>query len=206
MNLHLLGGPGSGKTTLARAVATWLQVPHYDLDLLGRKHGPHAAPLVADLFVIAEQPGRVTEGIYLFFTEPLLQQADAIVLLDVEWRTAAWRIIRRHVAANVRGTNQYPGWNGWKALWALLRYARSYYLDRRPDMAEAVRLWLEDGSALIEPRTANEVITYTERHSALVGPPTGQFVRQYLKRYTHKLIVVKNNADRARLLQRFTNR
>lgn len=202
MKLHILGGAGSGKTTFAHLVASRCHVPHYDLDQLGRKHGPHAAPLVADAFVIAQQPSWVTEGIYLLFTDPLLEQADYIVLLDVGWPTAAWRIIRRHIANTVRGTNQYPGW---KALWALLRYARAYYLNRRPDTAEAVRLWLQDGSALVEPRTADNVIMYTERHSALVIPPTAQFVHQYLERYKNKVVVVKNNADRDRLLKRFAD-
>lgn len=200
VKLHVLGGPGSGKTTLARHVSSSLAVPHYDLDQLGRKYGPHAAPLVEDVVAIARQPGWVTEGIYLFFTEPLLQAADYVVVLEVGWFTAAWRIVRRHVVASLRGTNQYPGWNGWKALFNLLRYARSYYLNQRLDTAAAERLFLAERSAMTELSDTDAVIAYTEKHAALVIPPSAQFVRLYLAVYGGKVVWVKNAAHQKRLL------
>lgn len=31
MKIHIIGGPGSGKTTLARQLSEELRIPHYDL-------------------------------------------------------------------------------------------------------------------------------------------------------------------------------
>jgi hypothetical protein len=47
----------------------------------------------ADAFAIAGQPGWISEGCYLIWTKSLLYQADAIVLLEVSWPVAAWRIL-----------------------------------------------------------------------------------------------------------------
>ena len=71
--IHILGGSGSGKTTLARDLSSLLHLPHYDLYEIGLKNG-----LVTedDAFAIAGQPGWISEGCYLIWTEPLLSQAD----------------------------------------------------------------------------------------------------------------------------------
>ncbi len=85
--IHILGGSGSGKTTLAQNLSSMLHVPHYDLDKIGLENG-----LVTedDAFAIAGQPEWISEGCYLIWTDPLLYQADAIVLLEVSWPVAIY--------------------------------------------------------------------------------------------------------------------
>ena len=75
----------------------------------------------------------VAEGIYLGWTEALLDRATDIVWLDVPWRVAAWRIVRRHAQASRRGTNQHRGLGN---LWNFLRSARQYYKGRAVVRAE----------------------------------------------------------------------
>src|SRR5258708_34632495 len=106
--IHILGGSGSGKTTLARNLSSLLHIPHYDLDEIGLKNGFVTED---DAFALAGQPEWISEGCYLIWTEPLLSQADAILLLKVSWPVAAWRIIRRHITKSLHGTNPYPGVN-----------------------------------------------------------------------------------------------
>lgn len=131
MKIHILGGPGSGKSTLARALATDLQLPYYDLDVLGQKNGTDATAHIADQMRIAHEPGWVAEGIYVVVVDPLLDAADVIVLLDIAWPTAMWHILKRHVAATLRGTNAYPGLH---LLWRLLTYAHGFYTNRRTEL------------------------------------------------------------------------
>ena len=120
--IHIIGGPGSGKTTLAHKLSERLNIPNYDLDLLGQKNGTNPDAHVEDAFMIARQPGWVAEGIYVVTIEPQLQAADIIVLLEIPWPIAAWRIVKRHVVKTLNGTNIY---GGLKPLIDFLGYAQT---------------------------------------------------------------------------------
>ncbi|GCE21226.1 hypothetical protein [Dictyobacter kobayashii] len=124
LKVHILGGSGSGKTTLAELLSARFHIPSYDLDKIGWKHG--MAPLAAyveEALAIIEQPGWVTEGIYLFWTDALMHEADCIVMMDIPWSVAVWRVLRRHVVKTLNGTNPYAT----KWLWPLLKGMHSLY-------------------------------------------------------------------------------
>ena len=109
--IHIVGGAGSGKTTLAKRITEKLGYPGYDLDQIGwSKNGkiPLSSRLEGVEQILA-QPQWVTEGIYLWWTEKLFEQADLIVWLDLPYRLAAWRIIKRHVQASLKGDNPHAG-------------------------------------------------------------------------------------------------
>lgn len=98
--IHIVGGPGSGKTVLARQLGKHLGIPTYELDTIafeGRDFTdrPLAARL-EDVRRIAAQPSWITEGIFLGWTEELMRQADSIVWLDnITWHRALYRITVR---------------------------------------------------------------------------------------------------------------
>jgi adenylate kinase family enzyme len=196
LKIHILGGPGSGKTTLAECIAARFHVPHHDLDQWGWKHGTNGVAYIDDTFAIAEQPGWVTEGIYLVWVDPLLYKADYIVLLEVSWPVAAWRIIRRHIIKSIRGINPYPT----RLLFGFLRNTHDYIVNRcTAEKAEAMHAYLEEHGATIEPPVADLLLTRLEQYWGGI-PPTAEFVHKYLEKYKEKVIVVRNNADRERLL------
>ena len=142
--IHIIGGPGSGKTTLARQLASKLEVPAYDLDEIGYEGGAGTKrPLearLADLERIIAQPGWVTEGVYLGWNEPLLQAADAIIWLDLPWRICATRIVTRHIRTSLAGTNRHPGTI---KLIKFLGWNRKYYKDKT---AQAISINSTDGA------------------------------------------------------------
>jgi adenylate kinase family enzyme len=81
---------------------------------------------LADLERIAARPAWITEGSYIWWIEKLLQTADKIIWLDLPWHITSWRIITRHIKADLAGNNPYSGHR------RLLRFyaeARQYYRD-----------------------------------------------------------------------------
>lgn len=207
LKIHILGGPGSGKTTLGRELASRLHIPHHDLDMIGRRHGERMAAYIDEAIAIAEQPGWVTEGIYLIWTEPLLYRADYIVFLAVSWPVAAWRIVLRHITRSLHGTNPYPGVNGVKLLFKLLRFTRHYYVDKVHSAAstmEAVREYFEECGDDAEPPQAEILLGRIEKYRSAI-PLTADFARMDLKRYEAKVIVVRDKSDRERLVELLVN-
>jgi adenylate kinase family enzyme len=199
VKIHILGGSGSGKTTLARQLSSVLHIPHYDLDAIGLEKG---LVTEGDAFAIAAQPAWVSEGVYLIFTEPLFYAADAIVLLEVPWQLAIWRIIRRHITRSLHGTNPYPGLNGIKLLFQLLKYPRRYALNKVADiaLAECMRQYLEEQKARVGPPTPESVSRDVEKYLGIAVPPTAAFVHKYLEKYREKVFIVRNRADRKRFI------
>lgn len=199
VKIHIIGAPGSGKTTLAQELASRLHIPHYDLDKINLEE---ESPLT-----LAAQPAWVAEGIYLIITEPMLYHADYIVLLEVSWPVAAWRVIRRHVLNSLRGTQQYPGLNGIKLLFKLVYDMRRYALNLDeagvPSVA-SLQAYREAHRSISVPPTSEFMQMYIEAYGDLIEPPSEQFVRAYLAAYKDKVFVVKNAADRERVLELLT--
>ena len=78
------GTSGAGKTTLARALAARLGVPHTDID--GLYHGPGWVPrpeFVAEVTALAASAEWVTEWQYSVVRPLLLARADLLVWLDL---------------------------------------------------------------------------------------------------------------------------
>jgi len=156
--IHVIGGPGSGKTTLARRLALRLDIPATDLDDIAYRAGAKQ-PLpgrLTSVRAIAAQPAWITEGIYLWWVDDLLRSAETIVWLDVPWRVAAWRITMRHLRASLAGTNRHPG------LRRLLRFlwsTRRYYLGAPVGLAAAA----DDDGAVTRTHTARELAVYSHK-------------------------------------------
>src|SRR5689334_17652627 len=81
--VHVIGGAGAGKSTLAGWLALRLQLPLYHLDALNfvdasERRRPYAERVSA-VARIAAEPAWVTEGIFLGWTDALLGVADRII-------------------------------------------------------------------------------------------------------------------------------
>lgn len=111
--IHIVGSAGSGKTTLAQELSICLALPCHNLDEVAYEGGfGRKIPLegrVASLQEIMAQPSWITEGVFIWWTAPLMDAADVIVWLDLPVHVTAWRIVSRHFRLSWAGTNRHPG-------------------------------------------------------------------------------------------------
>ena len=94
----ILGGTGSGKTTLARELAAALQVPHVELDSLyfGPEFSTAPLPLLRERTSAAIAGDRwVTDGNKQAVRDLVWPRADTIVWLDYPLGVRLWRLAKR---------------------------------------------------------------------------------------------------------------
>ena len=104
MKIHIIGGPGSGKTYLAEKLSKELGIQHYDLDELqwdnqsdsyGVKREPDERDrLLAD---VLNKNDWIIEGVYYAWCKQCFADADMIYVLSVPRYKYRYRIIRRFV-------------------------------------------------------------------------------------------------------------
>ncbi len=143
--IYITGGPGSGKTTLAKNLSHQLNILAYEMDLVGWENGVGAERSLEvrlrDVHEISLQADWVTEGGHSPWIDELLQCAEQIVWLDLSWNIAGWRILTRHLRASWAGTNRHPGL---LKQYRFMRYARAFYTSTQADqgtrLAEAKEL------------------------------------------------------------------
>ncbi len=126
--IYVTGFAGSGKSTLVRHIASRLQRPAFSFDAIAFDPATHQRrsddDRKSDVMRIAALPGWVVDCWYLDWTRHLLEQADFIIWLDLPWRIALWRMVKRHALAELTHHNPHPGW--WN-LWRFVRSERSHY-------------------------------------------------------------------------------
>ena len=104
MKIHIIGGPGSGKSSLAKELSKRYGIPHYDLDDLYWKnetgsYGTKRDPQERDALLerILQKKDWIIEGVYYAWCGRCFEDADKIYLLDVPRYQYRHRIIRRFV-------------------------------------------------------------------------------------------------------------
>jgi adenylate kinase family enzyme len=140
--IHIVGGPGSGKTTLAYEMGACLGIEVHELDLVAFT-GPDYAQRdltdrLADVSSIVSHPAWIAEGLFILWTDKLLECADIIVWLDqVSWGRSMWRTIQRFTrlalreAKNRRGLGKFTRFHDYarhlKQLINVFFSSRAYY-------------------------------------------------------------------------------
>jgi adenylate kinase family enzyme len=139
--IAVVGASGNGKTTVARALATELGVPHVELDSL--HHGPNwTAPSGAEFRARVTRhlsgAGWVVDGDYSSkLGDLVLERADTVVWLDQPLPLILWRLWRRTYRRIRRREQLWSGnvetWRG--AFWGreslFVWTLRSYFRKRR---------------------------------------------------------------------------
>jgi adenylate kinase family enzyme len=114
--VFIVGLSGSGKSTLARQVGARCGAPVFELDWIawGTDGERGLLPLevrTARAEEISSGDSWVAEGVYAgSWTRSFMERADVIVWLNVPMPVALWRVFCRHVKAELRRDNRFPGW------------------------------------------------------------------------------------------------
>lgn len=133
--IHITGGPGSGKTTAGRRIASGLSMPFHELDpildqiLIDSGEGIDRSRWEDRARAMAGEDAWVSDGAYFDWAQPLLDRAELVLWLDLPWSVACYRILVRHLKAELARTNQYPGLRRLGTFWM---WSYRYYHDTNP--------------------------------------------------------------------------
>lgn len=162
--IHIIGGPGSGKSYAAFALSARLGVPAYDLDDLfwdrsAPNYGVRAQTAVRDqqLAAIVARDGWIIEGVYYGWLTPSFAAADRIIALTPSIWVRHWRVMNRFV---LRKFGRMPSKKeeSLADLWRLLRWSHVYDLQHLSPARAAVTAL---GRTWVECRTLEEVSAAT---------------------------------------------
>lgn len=139
MKIHIIGGPGSGKSFLAEKLSQQYGVPHYDLDELqwdpaaggyGTKRNEQERDAL--LRRILQKEDWIIEGVYYAWCGQCFADADQIYLLHVPLSTCRARILRRFLRRKLgleKGKRE-----SLRSLFGLLKWADKYQRVNYPEI------------------------------------------------------------------------
>lgn len=152
MKIHIIGGPGSGKTYLAEKLSKELDIQHYDLDELQwdnksdsygvKRESGERDHLLAD---VLNKNDWIIEGVYYAWCQQCFSDADMIYVLSIPRYKYRYRIIRRFVRRKL-GLEQGKK-ETLKSLSQLLKWADKY---QQVNLVEIRKLLIPYSGKVIE--------------------------------------------------------
>jgi adenylate kinase family enzyme len=182
--VSVVGGSCTGKTTVSRELARRLRVPHVELDALHWDPGWQEAPQEVlqarvEEALEAAPDGWVVDGNYRGkLGTYVLDRADTVVFLDLPFRTALWRVLRRTIT---RAVSAQELWNGNREsfrnafsresiVWWVIRHHRSYRKKWPPRLEPLTHLTVV---RLRSPRQVRRFLQSIQATESMSGSSNG---------------------------------
>ncbi len=106
--IHIIGGPGSGKSYAAKKLLSLLKIPCFDLDDLmwdrkANRYGVKTPKSIRDrrFKKILKRNSWIIEGVYYQWVSDSFPQADIIIILNPSKYLRDWRIIKRFILRKI---------------------------------------------------------------------------------------------------------
>ena len=160
--IHLIGGPGSGKSYAAARLSALFHVPAYELDDLyweGTTYDVRREPAVRDrqLASLVEQDGWIIEGVYYGWVAPSFVAADIIIAMTPSIAVRQWRVIERFVLHKA-GRAPTKKNESLASLWRLLRWGQTFDAVHLGEARRAVTML---GRTWVQCQTLEDVLAAT---------------------------------------------
>ena len=167
--IHIIGTSGTGKSTFSSHIADLFGIPRHDLDAIGYEGAFEGRPGIRrpledrlrDVSQLANSPAWITEGIFLWWVDELLQNCALIIWLDFHWLVAGWRGIKREVRRKLTGQKTH----GLLGLPQFVWWMRQDYRATEPEVPSAP----DDDAAVSRAGTFVELSRYQEKTVRCAG-------------------------------------
>ncbi len=133
--IHIMGGPGSGKSFIAARLSQRFDLPAFDLDEIfwdrtAGRYGVRAPAATRDAALgrILDAPGWIIEGVYYGWLSRSFAAADRIVILTPSVWTRDVRLVRRFLQRHVGRPSGHR--ESVADLWRLIRWNHRYEAEQ----------------------------------------------------------------------------
>jgi adenylate kinase family enzyme len=160
--IHIIGGPGSGKSYAAKQLSARSGIAAHDLDDLfwersAQTYGVRASQVNRDarLLEITQQDAWVIEGVYYQWLKPSFERADIIFVLCPNVYLRDWRILKRFMTRKlgVKPTKR----ESFLDLYRLIQWNHTYDGD---NLKRAIDFLREFADKVITYRSADDLVNF----------------------------------------------
>lgn len=140
--IAIIGSPGAGKSTFARALSDALDLPLYHLDRLMWKPGWILVSREDQIRLQEEIVGRdswILDGNYGATMGIRLEAADTVIFLDRSRYVCLYHVLKRRIQYRNTPRPDMTEGNPERLNTEFLRYVWSFPKDKRPALLESVR-------------------------------------------------------------------
>ena len=130
--IHIIGGPGSGKSQIAAKLSKMLRLPKHELDNFFWDHDSEffgsqtpSVKRAEKLSKVLAQEKWIIEGVYHSWLEESFSQADYIFVLKTNVYVRDWRIVKRFLLRKVKLASS-PRKENLKTLIDLIKWNHQY--------------------------------------------------------------------------------